>query len=59
MTDLNELYSTSENFRTYVDNGCRTGRYTKEEFLKHKITYEVAAYYESLKEGKKDGTKTN
>ena len=57
--DLEELYSKNENFRAYVDNGCRTGRYTKEEFLKHKITYEVAAYYERLEGSDKHAVQTS
>ena len=36
--ELENFYNSNSDFKDYVDKDCRSGKYTKEECLRHKIT---------------------
>ena len=42
---MKELYSSNEDFKSYVDKYCRTYRYTPEEALEHDLVNAVAHQY--------------
>lgn len=43
--ELKQFYNDNQDFREYVDRSCRTGRWTVEQALTHKITNAVAEEY--------------
>lgn len=43
--ELKQFYDENQDFRNYVDRSCRTGRWTVEQALTHKITNAVAEEY--------------
>lgn len=42
---MKQLYSTNDDFKTYVDKYCETRKVTLEEALTHATVKEVADYY--------------
>ena len=43
--ELKQFYNDNQDFREYVNRSCRTGRWTVEQALTHKITNAVAEEY--------------
>lgn len=43
--ELKQFYDNNQDFHDYVDRSCRTGRWTVEQALTHKITATVAEEY--------------
>lgn len=47
--ELKKFYNENPDFKRYVDEYCRTGKYTVEEVLKHKMVEAVALVYRESK----------